>query len=53
MKQKTIRTCPCDRCRRVSQPLDCENKRCQPWQNWFWSRWALIHGYWQQKEQSL
>lgn len=46
MKRKTIRTpYPCDSCRRVAQPAECENKRCSQWQNWFLSRWALIHGY--------
>ena len=36
---------PCLNCKRVKNPADCENKNCRDWCNWFYHRWALIHGY--------
>lgn len=34
-----MRNYPCDNCKRVSNPEDCENKKCAPWQKWFTQRW--------------
>ena len=36
------RISPCMGCTRVRDPRACENKHCQPWQNWFISRWNAM-----------
>ena len=46
MDQKTS---PCRRCTRVTDPDNCENKRCGIWQRWFLGRWAWIHAYWKRE----
>ena len=33
---------PCLRCTRVPDPRNCDNKRCQPWRQWFLDRWELL-----------
>ncbi len=30
---------PCRRCKRVEDPLMCENKHCNVWRAWFVQRW--------------
>ena len=36
---------PCKRCRRVSDPAECDNKQCGFWRKWFLHRWSQIHAY--------
>ena len=36
---------PCLSCTRVPHPEDCENKNCNPWQQWFLDQWELIHRF--------
>ena len=36
------KTYPCKGCTRVKDPENCENKRCQAWQEWFLERWAAM-----------
>lgn len=37
-----MKVSPCMNCTRVADPRACENKKCQPWRNWFISRWESI-----------
>ena len=36
---------PCKSCTRVKDPLNCENKNCATWREWFSARWKLINDY--------
>lgn len=41
--QNTIQTTkPCQTCRRVRDPRNCENKLCKEWQTWFIDRWDTM-----------
>lgn len=33
---------PCLTCTRVKDPVNCENKKCQAWYNWFITSWEEI-----------
>lgn len=33
---------PCLRCTRVRDPLECDNKNCRPWRQWFTERWDQL-----------
>lgn len=37
-----MKASPCLTCTRVEDPRNCENKKCQPWRNWFVARWDAI-----------
>lgn len=39
---------PCDTCKRVRDPKDCENKQCKVWQQWFLDRWKEVNNYYRQ-----
>ena len=43
---------PCLTCMRVKNPRACDDKDCKVWQNWFLSRWELIHKYPRQQMES-
>ena len=30
---------PCRRCRRVEDPVSCENRNCYVWGKWFCQKW--------------
>ena len=36
---------PCDYCKKVACPAECENKTCREWKAWFLGRWAGIYAY--------
>ena len=38
---------PCENCRRVTEPGNCEDKTCVRWRKWYLKHWALIHGYYE------
>ena len=33
---------PCIRCNRVADPMNCENKNCLPWRQWFLTSWDRL-----------
>lgn len=33
---------PCIRCTRVADPLECDNKNCRPWRQWFEDSWDSV-----------
>ena len=35
-------TCPCNRCERVADPRNCDNKDCRLWQKWFIEKWNTM-----------
>lgn len=35
-------TCPCNRCNKVADPRQCENKECRQWQSWFIEKWNTM-----------
>ena len=35
-------TNPCNRCTKVKDPCQCENKHCGPWQQWFIASWNTM-----------
>lgn len=41
-KHKDLHIKPCDRCTRVRDPENCENKNCVPWRQWYAYRWELL-----------
>ena len=41
---------PCDYCKKVACPAECENKTCREWKAWFLSRWEGIHGYYEKMQ---
>lgn len=40
--RKDLHRKPCDRCTRVGNPENCENKNCVPWRQWFSYRWEQL-----------
>lgn len=36
---------PCERCTRIADPENCENKNCKDWKAWFLRRWRAIHAF--------
>lgn len=35
-------TCPCNRCVKVPDPHQCENKDCRQWRQWFIDKWDTL-----------
>lgn len=35
-------TCPCNRCVKVADPHQCENKDCRQWRQWFIEKWDAL-----------
>lgn len=35
-------TCPCNRCTKVPNPWDCNDKNCIRWRNWFVEKWDAM-----------
>ena len=44
-KMANLMKYPCDKCKRVKDPEQCDNKRCGMWNSWFLQRWSKIHGW--------
>jgi len=40
---------PCESCRRVRDPRQCENKDCKTWRTWFIHRWDYIRRLYRQE----
>lgn len=36
---------PCNGCTRTKEPDKCENKRCNPWRQWFLASWERRRRY--------
>lgn len=46
-KPRRRRKKPCDRCTRCKNPMDCENKNCQPWREWFFASWKGFNRFYE------
>lgn len=42
VEEITENTCPCDRCVKVPNPSNCENKNCKAWKEWWLKRWEAL-----------
>ena len=42
MQYGTHKDYPCRGCKRVRDPVNCENKACKDWKAWFISRWEAM-----------
>lgn len=37
--------CPCPKCTKHRDFINCENKTCKEWKEWFISRWETMRYY--------
>ena len=44
MKTNHLRNSPCQGCKRVACPENCDSKDCNLWRRWFIDRWNYLCG---------